>query len=376
MKNIKAKVIAFYLPQFHPTQENDKWWGKGFTEWTNVGKAKPLFKGHYQPRVPADLGYYDLRLAQVREEQVKLAKEAGVYGFCYWHYWFGEGKRLLEMPFDEVVNSGSPDFPFCLGWANESWENKLWNANDTKSNKLLIEQQYLGKEDNELHFFSLLDAFKDKRYIRINDCPLFLIYKPGKFVEIESFIIQWNRLAVENGILGGFYFVAHADSGKDYNNLLQSGFNSVAIYPMSRIFDKYFTSKSIIFKGINKIDRILKQLTGKKKIKVIEYKDAINLLIDKFEDSQEHAIPTIMPNWDHSPRSGNNALILHNSNPDLFKKHISDALECIQNKPEEEKIIFLKSWNEWAEGNYIEPDIKYGKGYIQALNDVITNNDR
>jgi lipopolysaccharide biosynthesis protein len=200
--NADVKVVAFYLPQFHPIPENDEWWGKGFTEWTNVGKAKPLFKGHYQPRVPADLGYYDLRMPEIREAQATMAKEAGIYGFCYWHYWFGDGKQLLERPFNEVLTSGKPDFPFCLGWANESWEEKSWNANDAKTNRLLIEQKYPGKEDNDLHFFSLLNAFKDKRYIRVNGKPVFLIYKPEKYKDIHFFIEQWNHLARINGLEG------------------------------------------------------------------------------------------------------------------------------------------------------------------------------
>ena len=165
----KARVIAFYLPQYHPIPENDMFWGKGFTEWTNVGKAKPLFKGHYQPKVPADLGYYDLRLPEVREEQVNLAKYAGIEGFCYWHYWFGSGKELLERPFNEVVNSGHPNFPFCLGWANHTWSTKTWSASNSQFKETVImEQTYPGEEDYKLHFNTYLKAFKDSRYIRVD----------------------------------------------------------------------------------------------------------------------------------------------------------------------------------------------------------------
>ena len=150
----KARVIAFYLPQYHPIPENDEWWGKGFTEWTNVGKAKPIFRGHYQPRVPADLGYYDLRLPIIREQQAQMAREAGVEGFCYWHYWFGNGKTLLSEIFDEVLATGKPDFPFCLGWANHTWTRKNWNAVATKSTleQTLLLQEYPGDEDYENHF--------------------------------------------------------------------------------------------------------------------------------------------------------------------------------------------------------------------------------
>jgi lipopolysaccharide biosynthesis protein len=161
MNNQPARILATYLPQFHPIPENDAWWGKGFTEWTNVGKAKPLFRGHYQPRVPADLGYYDLRLPEVRQQQADMAREYGVEGFCYWHYWFGKGKQLLERPFNEVLTSGKPDFPFCLSWANHSWQDKQFSKEGT--NRMLIEQQYPGEEDHMNHFHTLLPAFKDKR---------------------------------------------------------------------------------------------------------------------------------------------------------------------------------------------------------------------
>lgn len=202
---MKARVIAYYLPQFHPIPENDKFWGKGFTEWTNVGKAKPLFKGHYQPRVPADLGYYDLRNGWVREEQAKLAKEAGIEGFCYWHYWFGDGKELLEKPFNEVVDLGKPDFPFCLGWANHEWSTKTWTANGS-SKETIAEMTYPGEKDYILHFNKYLKAFKDKRYITVDGKLLFVIFAPMDMPDFPQFKKKWNELAVQNG-LKGFHFV-------------------------------------------------------------------------------------------------------------------------------------------------------------------------
>ena len=157
MTTKKARVIALYLPQFHPIPENDAWWGKGFTEWTNVAKAKPLFKGHYQPHIPADLGFYDLRLPEVREAQAELAREAGIEGFCYWHYWFGNGRRLLERPFNEVLESGKPDFPFCLAWANHSWSSNSWKKGFAlQKNTLLLEQTYPGEQDYIDHFHAVL----------------------------------------------------------------------------------------------------------------------------------------------------------------------------------------------------------------------------
>ena len=202
----KIRAIAFYLPQYHPTKENDEWWGKGFTEWTNVAKARPLFKGHIQPHIPADLGFYDLRLSESREAQAALAQKYGIEGFCYWHYWFGNGKRLLERPFNEVLKSGKPDFPFCLAWANHSWMKKLWDPNATFKDKLLMEQTYPGDDDIKAHFYTVLPAFQDKRYITVNGCPLFLIYAPLDYKEVSRFIEMWRSLALQNG-LKGIYFV-------------------------------------------------------------------------------------------------------------------------------------------------------------------------
>ena len=179
----KPRIIAFYLPQYHSFPENDEWWGKGFTEWTNVGKAKSLFKGHDQPRVPTELGYYDLTMPKIREEQARLAREAGIEGFMYWHYWFGGGRTLLTEIIKEVQESGKPDFPFCIGWANHSWYAKNWNPDGTTFNRLLMEQTYPGIDDAKAYFDSLLPLFRDKRYITVDGSPLLLIYDPESVPE-------------------------------------------------------------------------------------------------------------------------------------------------------------------------------------------------
>ena len=191
----KARLIAYYLPQFHPVAENDKHWGKGFTEWTNVAKAKPLFKGHYQPFLPTELGYYDLRVPQIRNEQAALAKAYGIEGFCYWHYWFG-GKRMLDMPFNEVVKSGEPDFPFCLCWANHSWT-AIW-VGDTRT--VIVEQTYPGVSDYENQFYELLPAFKDKRHIRVNGKLLYSIFAPEAIPDCKLFTNTWQELAEKEGL--------------------------------------------------------------------------------------------------------------------------------------------------------------------------------
>ncbi|SBV95753.1 glycoside hydrolase family 99-like domain-containing protein [uncultured Dysgonomonas sp.] len=353
MESNKARVIAYYLPQFHPIPENDEWWGKGFTEWTNVGKARPLFKGHYQPLVPADLGYYDLRIPEVREEQAKLAKEAGIEGFCYWHYWFGDGKRLLEMPFNEVVSSGKPDFPFCLGWANESWQAKVWNR-EAGENRTLIEQKYPGEKDNEDHFYELLPAFQDKRYIRVDGNPFFLIYKPLQFPGVSDFIKQWNALLKKNNVGEKFYFVANAYNEDEYLALKQLGFDAVTINPSSRMIYK---SKIVTF--IRKVARRLFNVPI-----VVNYSSVIDGFTRDI-DKQEDVIPFILPNWDHSPRSAKRAIVLHKSTPQLFQKHVKKVFDVVEEK--ENKLVILKSWNEWGEGNYMEPDLKWGKGYLEAV---------
>lgn len=204
LNNAAARLIAFYLPQFHPIPENNEWWGKGFTEWTNVAKAKALFPGHYQPHVPADLGFYDLRVPETRIAQAELAREHGIEGFCYWHYWFG-GKRLLERPFNEVLKSGEPKFPFCLGWANESWSG-IWHG---CADKILMEQTYLGIEEEERHFNAVVDALFDERYLRVDDKPIFYIYKPQQLPKPEALSNIGSRLPSELDFPGSTLSVKH-----------------------------------------------------------------------------------------------------------------------------------------------------------------------
>lgn len=379
MKSNKARVIAFYLPQFHPIPENDQWWGKGFTEWTNVAKAKPLFRGHYQPRIPADLGFYDLRLPEVREQQAELAREAGIEGFCYWHYWFGNGKMLLEKPFQEVLHSGKPDFPFCLGWANHSWKTGTWTRNG--SDQMIAEQQYLGESDYTMHFNHVLPAFKDPRYITVDGKPLFVIFDPYGLP--MDFILTWRKLATENG-LPGIHFVGYTfnslgrplynaqgeqvtrgyfntDEVQKYYNYLTQELHFDAVIPIGTyraeiltknrywfaLQRKLSTAWNINFKALYQYDKVMRHYYAP-------------------EDSAENVYPSLLPQWDRSPRSGMNGIYI-NSTPEKFEKTLKEALKLIENKQTEHKILFLKSWNEWAEGNYVEPDLKYGHGYLDVL---------
>jgi hypothetical protein len=348
---LKARIIASYLPQFHPVPENDKWWGNGFTEWTNVGKAKPLFPGHYQPKVPADLGYYDLRVPETREAQAKIAKAHGIEGFCYWHYWFGNGKRLLERPFEEVLASGSPDFPFCLGWANETWQGFEYDANGRIP---LIEQLYPGDDDYIRHFNeSILPAISDDRYIRVDNKPLILIFRPSNFPDTRHFIDLWQELAIKNGF-EGIHFVGQTYHLEEVEKILQNGYDAVNIVRLKYCYSQDNRKISVLKRKLSKLPNI------------VEYKDIIDALVGE-EDYRENFYPTLMPNYDHSPRTGNRGLILHDSTPKLFSKHMQDVMSAIQDKSLEHKIVFLKSWNEWAEGNYVEPDLRYGLKYLEAI---------
>jgi hypothetical protein len=362
--NKKARVIAFYLPQFHPILENDQWWGKGFTEWTNVAKAKPLFRGHYQPKVPADLGFYDLRLPEIREQQVELAREAGVYGFCYWHYWFGNGKRLMANIFDEVLATGKPDFPFCLGWANHSWFAKNWNADGVKCEKLLIEQTYPGIDDYRTHFKMLLEAFKDNRYIKVAGRPLFYIFDAVNLP--KEILLLWNEWAAKEGFSQGIYFVAQLNTNQRSfkDDLLKSGFDAVTYQKMGNLYFK----NNKFGKAIFRVKGFFNRLFFGKPIFAMDYKKAYPFFVGE-EEKQENIIPFMLPQWDHTPRSGKNGTLLLNSTPALFKKHAEQILHIVKSK--ENKLVFLKSWNEWAEGNYMEPDLKFGKRYITALREAL-----
>lgn len=343
------KPIAFYLPQYYPIPENDLWWGKGFTEWTNVTKAKPLFKNHEQPNLPSDLGFYDLRVPEARIAQAQLAKEHGIAAFCYWHYWFGNGKRILERPFKEVLDSKEPDFPFCLAWANESWSG-IWHG---ASDNILIEQTYPGIEDFENHFYEMLPAFKDERYITLDDKLIFLVYRPYSLPDPKKFTETWKELAKQNGIKD-FYFI-----GVNYNlkdNPTEIGFNG---------FTLSFESKMRNAKPPSRARKKLSTFLNKPPY-VYNYAEAANFFVVE-EDLPFTYFPCVIPNWDNSPRSKLNATILKGSTPQLFGKALDKAINVVKKSQKEESIIFIKSWNEWAEGNYLEPDQKWGKMYLDEV---------
>jgi lipopolysaccharide biosynthesis protein len=349
----RARIIAFYLPQFHPIPENDRWWGKGFTEWTNVAKARPLFRGHYQPHIPADLGFYDLRVPEVRQEQAEMARKYGIEGFCYYHYWFA-GRRLLERPFNEVLQSSQPDFPFCLCWANESWSGIWHGAHD----RILIEQTYPGPEDEIAHFRFLLKAFTDERYIKINGKPLFIIYRPNHLPEPERVTEHWRKLARQAGLKDLFL----VGVSNDLWDPAADGFDGSTVTNLRNVTKNLDHQRPISV-------RLKRKLLGYPG-DIYDYARAIEYLYIA-QCSKENVFPCMIPNWDNTPRSGRLGLVFHKSSPKLFQKHAEMLVNQVQHKPTDKRIVFIKSWNEWAEGNHLEPDIRYGHAYLDALNNAI-----
>lgn len=364
----KPRIIAFYLPQYHSFPENDEWWGKGFTEWTNVGKAKSLFKGHDQPRVPTELGYYDLTMPKIREEQARLAREAGIEGFMYWHYWFGGGRTLLTEIIKEVQESGKPDFPFCIGWANHSWYAKNWNLDGTTSNRLLMEQTYPGIDDAKAYFDSLLPLFRDKRYITVDGSPLLLIYDPESVP--EEYMHLFRKWSVENGF-PGIFFVAYVGNPRiDGEKYIKKGFDMILYQRLTPPSSKIALKAGVLGKVARHMWRRAAGFLKRRPPFCYRYKDVYPSFVTEMERNVNVA-PVILPQWDHSPRSGRNGIILHDSRPEYFYRHAGMAIKAVEAKPAQHQLIFLKSWNEWGEGNYMEPDLTHGRGYIEALRKAV-----
>ena len=360
MSEIKTpRLIAYYLPQYHPIPENDEWWGKGFTEWTNVARAKPLFKGHYQPHIPADLGFYDLRVPEVRQAQAEMAKQYGIEGFCYWHYWFA-GKRLLEKPFDEVLQSGKPDFPFCLAWANATWTGIWYGTPD----RILIEQTYPGIEDHTAHFHSLLLAFQDLRYIKVDDKPLFFVLQPS---ELNDGVVDlWRKLAVSAG-LKGLFLIGIVKNAKEAAYIRKLGFDACTISRTSGKAQKTSLFREFLHRSFGEALAVYfyKNIL-KKPFHVYDYREALPYLAPE-EDTGLEFFPCVMPNWDNTPRSGLNGYIFTHSTPEVFQQHLHQAIQCVESYPTQHQIVILKSWNEWAEGNYLEPSLKFGRLFLEAI---------
>jgi lipopolysaccharide biosynthesis protein len=360
------RFLAIYLPQFHPIPENDKWWGKGFTEWTNLVKVIPRFRGHYQPRLPGELGFYDLRLSEIREAQVKLAKEHGIYGFAYYHYWFS-GKRLLNRPMDDLLTSQKPNFPFCLIWANETWSKTKGPTYgsvpvDKKAYQgILIEQKYSEKDDLN-HIRWLSKAFADTRYITVDGRPLFVVYRPSLLPNPRKTVEMWRNEAKRLGFKGLYLCMIQAYPEDDKLNPYNLGFDSsIKFMPDRRLRDnalvKDYWKKSIAklfpFLGINHSEIL------------ITYKEMIDWVLNLPKPNYKR-FPCVIPGWDNSARRSSGATIYTESTPKKYEELIYQTMCRFKPFSKDENLIFINSWNEWAEGSNIEPDAKWGRGYLEA----------
>jgi len=346
----KARLIAFYLPQYHPIPENDAWWGKGFTEWANVANAKPLFKGHYQPHLPADLGFYDLRVPETRLAQAAMAREYGIEAFCYYHYWFA-GKPLLERPFNEVLASGEPDFPFFFFFSNQSWTGIWYGAPD----RILIEQTYPGIDDHKRHFDYLLRAFQDPRYLRVEGKPVFVVFRPAELPDSVNVTKLWRQWATDAGLPGLFLLAVH--KSPHWKPAL-FGFDGIVHSPLPPLHRRRKHWLKNIFQRLRKHPTIY------------HYQDVMRRFVVKARPGIE-SFPCILPNWDNTPRSQSQGMVLHDSTPELFRKHVRKAVRRVADYPETKRLVFVKSWNEWAEGNHLEPDQHFGKSYLQVLREEV-----
>jgi hypothetical protein len=348
----QVKLIAFFLPQYHPIPENDEWWGKGFTEWRNVAKAYPNFEKHYQPHLPADLGYYDLRIPEVREQQAELAKQYGIYGFCYHHYWFG-GKRLLERPFNEILASGKPDFPFCLCWANENWTRR-WDGADKQ---ILISQKH-SPEDDLAFIRDIMPALKDPRYIRVNDRPVLIVYRINLLPNPVQTAYIWRDEAIRNGLKDLYLVVAQSFGIGDPKPY---GFDAAVEFPPHNAKGLWLNDQVKItnpdFNGhIFDYDKVVKNHISQDLSQAMKYR----------------LFRTVMPSWDNTARRQNNGHVFHNATPEKYRFWLRTAVEHAQKShPEGERFVFINAWNEWAEGCHLEPDMKNGMAYLRATAEAL-----
>ncbi len=338
------KLIAFYLTQFHPIPENDQWWGKGFTEWTNAAKATPLFVGHYQPHLPADLGFYDLRVRETRHEQIKLAKAHGIDGFCYYYYWFS-GKRLLEKPLDDMLADPKSDMPFCLCWANENWTRR-WDAAE---HEILIAQEY--RPDDDLEFIKgLIPFFHDPRYIRINGAPLLIVYRPQHLPDSKRSVETWRTYCAKIGIPE--IHVACALTHKNWDHVTY-GFDSGVEFPPHNMTAPNLAHELGFFSPY--------------KGYCPDYSDIAEMYLSRHYDSRNSGFRGVFPSWDNTARRGDIGTVILNGTPENYEYWLSEAIrKTTEDFPNEERLVFINAWNEWAEGCHLEPDREYGHRFLRA----------
>jgi hypothetical protein len=351
-----VKLIAMYLPQYHPITENNKWWGDGFTEWARVKSGIPRFQGHYQPHVPGQLGYYDLRDAGVRDAQAALAREHGIYGFCYYHYWFN-GKRLLEFPLNEVLRTGEPDFPFCICWANENWTRR-W---DGQNQEVLMKQNY--SDQDSLNFIhSLILAFRDERYIRVNGKPLLLLYRTGLLPNPKKTTDIWRDAMLKAGI-GDLYLVR-----------VESFMDGPELAPEEIGFDAAMEFAPYL--GL--VGRKIKKIKGEDlpdDVQVYSYDDCMKTMLYRPVPSYK-LFRSVFTGWDNSARRKKGSRVVLNYSPEKFAYWLSLILkQTIHAFVGDERIVFINAWNEWGEGCHLEPDENFGLKFLKATKLVLRQSE-
>lgn len=347
-----VRLIAFYLTQFHPTSENDQWWGKGFTEWTNTTKAAPLFKDHYQPHLPTDFGFYDLRVRETRRDQIKVAKEYGIDGFCYHYYWFS-GKRILNEPLDDMLADKESDMPFCLCWANENWTRR-WDAAE---HEILIAQRYLPTDD--LDFIkSMIPIFQDKRYIRINGAPFLIVYRPQHLPHAKKSVEIWREHCASAGIPKIHLCAAMTHGNWEYKKY---GFDSSVEFPPHNLeppewLNKYFNFHDT-FEG-----------------HIVDYKSIASQYLARAYSEEVNTYRSVYPSWDNTARRGKRSFVTLNGTPRNYSHWLGKSInKTKQDFPNSERMVFINAWNEWAEGCHLEPDRNYGRQFLEATLEARNN---
>lgn len=373
------KIIPVYLPQFHAIPENDEWWGKGFTEWSNVKGAKPLFEGHYQPRVPRGGNYYDLTDVEVLKWQCKLAKEHGIYGFCMYHYWFN-GHLLLEKPMEMLLEHPEIDIRYCISWANHDWTDG-WKAHN-RAPRVLIAHDFDDEQDWVNHFNYLLPFFKDSRYMTENNKPLMVIYVPNLIRKLGKMLDLWTKMAQDAGFDGLTYIYQSASSSFD-DSWDRSKF-SYGVEMNPGYVNMYYGNKNMgVFPRLMKYSRELKRLLGIQRsllpgrkpqsVAQFDYDDVWQKIL-KLRPKYPNMIPCAFSDWDNTPRHMERGSAYVGACPEKFKKYFGQLVKNTKVYYNTD-MIFVFAWNEWAEGGYLEPDDKFGCGYLEAIRDVLLRND-
>lgn len=364
-----SRVIAFYLPQFHPIPENDVWWGRGFTEWRNVARAAPRFRGHHQPQLPADLGFYDLRVPETRADQALLAREHGIHGFCYYHYWFGD-RRLLGRPLDDVLSSGAPDFPFCLCWANESWT-RSW---DGRERDVLIKQDY-SSENYSKHISWLLKVFSDRRYITVDGKPIFIIYRPADIPELEKMVRDWRAAARAEGYPGLFMIGVRSGFMRDLpESVRRAELDALLDFqPNAADFPRprSWTTGLLEFAKRRLPDRLYQYLkTRGTAIKRVHYGDMVEAIMRRGLSKEQTTLPCVFPSWDNTPRR-RTPTVIQNLDPGAYERWLRHSIASVAENSVDERLVFINAWNEWAEGCHLEPDLRLGRAFLEATRRAI-----